>query len=90
MCKQCQSSIFKFSLFESLLHVLCVFVSFNKDKDQDEQKQSKCTSVIEIQHHHLLHCLEKTTVSTLQHFNSLVCGFDDSWKEKKIGLFILN
>ncbi|XP_034549936.1 potassium voltage-gated channel subfamily D member 3-like [Notolabrus celidotus] len=29
------------------------------DKDQDEQK--KPTSVIEIQHHHLLHCLESTT-----------------------------
>ncbi|XP_061582742.1 potassium voltage-gated channel subfamily D member 3-like [Cololabis saira] len=29
--------------------------------EEREQKQNKCTSLIESQHHHLLHCLEKTT-----------------------------
>ncbi|CAL8276567.1 unnamed protein product [Boreogadus saida] len=31
---------------------------------EDEQQLSKSTSLLESQHHHLLHCLEKTTVST--------------------------
>uniref|UniRef100_A0A3Q1B5T0 BTB domain-containing protein n=1 Tax=Amphiprion ocellaris TaxID=80972 RepID=A0A3Q1B5T0_AMPOC len=31
---------------------------------EDEQRLSKSTSLLESQHHHLLHCLEKTTVST--------------------------
>lgn len=30
----------------------------------DEQHTTKGTSLIESQHHHLLHCLEKTTVSS--------------------------
>ncbi|XP_053171000.1 potassium voltage-gated channel subfamily D member 3-like [Scomber japonicus] len=29
--------------------------------EEDEQKMTKTTSLIESQHHHLLHCLEKTT-----------------------------
>lgn len=31
---------------------------------EDEHNVSKTTSLIESQHHHLLHCLEKTTVSS--------------------------
>lgn len=31
---------------------------------EDEQHTTKGTSLIESQHHHLLHCLEKTTVSS--------------------------
>uniref|UniRef100_H3BGI5 Potassium voltage-gated channel, Shal-related subfamily, member 3 n=1 Tax=Latimeria chalumnae TaxID=7897 RepID=H3BGI5_LATCH len=31
---------------------------------EEEQQMSKSTSLIESQHHHLLHCLEKTTVKT--------------------------
>ncbi|XP_059184484.1 potassium voltage-gated channel subfamily D member 3-like isoform X2 [Centropristis striata] len=31
------------------------------DTEEDEQKLSKSSSLIESQHHHLLHCLEKTT-----------------------------
>lgn len=31
---------------------------------EDEQHMTKGTSLIESQHHHLLHCLEKTTVSS--------------------------
>ncbi|XP_060899265.1 potassium voltage-gated channel subfamily D member 3-like isoform X2 [Labrus mixtus] len=31
------------------------------DKEEEEQKQAKTPSLIEIQHHHLLHCLEQTT-----------------------------
>ncbi|XP_042263102.1 potassium voltage-gated channel subfamily D member 3-like isoform X1 [Thunnus albacares] len=37
--------------------------------EEDEQKMTKTTSLLESQHHHLLHCLEKTTyypVSALQ------------------------
>ncbi|KAM7422948.1 hypothetical protein PAMA_010808 [Pampus argenteus] len=37
--------------------------------EEDEQKMAKTTSLLESQHHHLLHCLEKTTyypVSALQ------------------------
>ncbi|XP_033481644.2 A-type voltage-gated potassium channel KCND3-like isoform X2 [Epinephelus lanceolatus] len=32
-----------------------------KDTEEDEQKLTKSTSLLESQHHHLLHCLEKTT-----------------------------
>uniref|UniRef100_A0A3B3VKS0 Potassium voltage-gated channel subfamily D member 3 n=1 Tax=Poecilia latipinna TaxID=48699 RepID=A0A3B3VKS0_9TELE len=32
--------------------------------EEDEQKLIKSTSLLESQHHHLLHCLEKTTVRT--------------------------
>nr|XP_040059556.1 potassium voltage-gated channel subfamily D member 3-like [Gasterosteus aculeatus aculeatus] len=32
-----------------------------KDTEEDEQKLTKCTSLLESQHHHLLNCLEKTT-----------------------------
>ncbi|KAM8917056.1 A-type voltage-gated potassium channel KCND3-like isoform 2-T3 [Spinachia spinachia] len=32
-----------------------------KDTEEDEQKLTKCTSLLEKQHHHLLNCLEKTT-----------------------------
>ncbi|XP_042354135.1 potassium voltage-gated channel subfamily D member 3-like [Plectropomus leopardus] len=31
------------------------------DTEEDEQKLNKSTSLLESQHHHLLHCLEKTT-----------------------------
>ncbi|KAL6112261.1 kcnd3 [Pungitius sinensis] len=31
------------------------------DTEEDEQKLTKCTSLLESQHHHLLNCLEKTT-----------------------------
>ncbi|XP_041815533.1 potassium voltage-gated channel subfamily D member 3-like [Chelmon rostratus] len=31
------------------------------DTEEDEQKLAKSFSLLEIQHHHLLHCLEKTT-----------------------------
>ncbi|KAM3622332.1 uncharacterized protein V6R79_023318 [Siganus canaliculatus] len=31
------------------------------DKEEDEQKLTKAVSLLESQHHHLLHCLEKTT-----------------------------
>uniref|UniRef100_A0A8C6L8D4 Potassium voltage-gated channel subfamily D member 3 n=1 Tax=Nothobranchius furzeri TaxID=105023 RepID=A0A8C6L8D4_NOTFU len=34
-----------------------------------EHRLRKSTSLIESQHHHLLHCLEKTTVSRNKHFN---------------------
>ncbi|XP_041639361.1 potassium voltage-gated channel subfamily D member 3-like [Cheilinus undulatus] len=41
-------------------------------KEEDEHKLTKSTSLIEIQHHHLLHCLEKTTgISPRKHENSL-------------------
>uniref|UniRef100_A0A667YQU2 Potassium voltage-gated channel, Shal-related subfamily, member 3 n=1 Tax=Myripristis murdjan TaxID=586833 RepID=A0A667YQU2_9TELE len=33
----------------------------------EEQRLSKSTSLLESQHHHLLHCLEKTTVSAHNH-----------------------
>eukprot|EP00064_Thunnus_orientalis_P002406 superscaffoldBa00000174_g2413 len=32
-----------------------------KGTEEDEQKMTKTTSLLESQHHHLLHCLEKTT-----------------------------
>ncbi|XP_039653397.1 potassium voltage-gated channel subfamily D member 3-like [Perca fluviatilis] len=31
------------------------------DTEEDEQKRTKSTSLLQSQHHHLLHCLEKTT-----------------------------
>lgn len=43
---------------------------------EDEQHMTKGTSLIESQHHHLLHCLEKTTVSTntiLLHLANALC-----------------
>uniref|UniRef100_A0A3Q0SBK6 A-type voltage-gated potassium channel KCND1 n=1 Tax=Amphilophus citrinellus TaxID=61819 RepID=A0A3Q0SBK6_AMPCI len=46
------------------VHVcLCVY---NQGTEEDEQKLTqKSISLLESQHHHLLHCLEKTTVSRL-------------------------
>jgi len=46
---------------------VCVCVSLTKDTEEDEQKLTKSTSLLESQHHHLLNCLEKTTVGTLEH-----------------------
>lgn len=40
---------------------VCVF----QGSTEDEKRLSKSTSLLESQHHHLLHCLEKTTVSVL-------------------------
>lgn len=41
-------------------YVLCVFLQGSLEEDQ---QLKKTTSLLESQHHHLLHCLEKTTVS---------------------------
>lgn len=41
---------------------------------EEEQHMTKGTSLIESQHHHLLHCLEKTTVSTSTALPSLGQG----------------
>lgn len=49
-------------------HRCCVFLWLIKAKEEDEQKLAKSISLLESQHHHLLQCLEKTTVGTLQHF----------------------
>lgn len=44
---------------------MCVCVC-NQGTEEDEQKPTqKSISLLESQHHHLLHCLEKTTVSAL-------------------------
>lgn len=43
-----------------------VFLWLFKDTEEDEQKLTKSVSLLESQHHHLLHCLEKTTVGTLK------------------------
>lgn len=45
---------------------MCVFVWLFQDTEEDEQKLTKSVSLLESQHHHLLHCLEKTTVGTLE------------------------
>ena len=42
---------------------VCVCVFFSQSSTEEEQRLSKSTSLLESQHHHLLHCLEKTTVS---------------------------
>ena len=48
-------------------HQCCVFIWLIKAKEEDEQKLAKSISLLKSQHHHLLQCLEKTTVGTLQH-----------------------
>jgi len=53
-----------------VLHLVWVLVFFPllflaiQGSTEDEQHMTKGTSLIESQHHHLLHCLEKTTVSS--------------------------
>lgn len=56
-----------------------------KDTEEDEQKLIKSLSLLESQHHHLLQCLEKTTVGTLEHFSifdsdSFICK--KSWLQR--------
>lgn len=46
------------------LSAVCVSLWLFKDTEEDEQKLTKSVSLLESQHHHLLHCLEKTTVGT--------------------------
>lgn len=44
----------------------CACVCVSQSSCEEEQRLSKSTSLLESQHHHLLHCLEKTTVGTRQ------------------------
>lgn len=46
------------------LSTVCASLWLFKDTEADEQKLTKSISLLESQHHHLLHCLEKTTVGT--------------------------
>lgn len=51
----------------------------NQGTEEDEQKLTKCTSLLESQHHHLLHCLEKTTVSASPSPSLSLSLFDFNW-----------
>lgn len=64
----CINTTMSFESFNT--YQLCVCV-VTQGTEEDEQKMTKTTSLLESQHHHLLHCLEKTTVGTheQQHFN---------------------
>lgn len=51
----------------SIALIICVCVSILQSSTEEEQRLSKSASLLESQHHHLLHCLEKTTVSVHTH-----------------------
>lgn len=65
--------------------ILCVCVVL-QSSCEEEQRLSKSTSLLESQHHHLLHCLEKTTVSSNTHTHTHnKTTIDRREKNKKLG-----
>lgn len=59
----------------SFVCFVCVCVCVLQSSTEEEQRLSKSTSLLESQHHHLLHCLEKTTVSAQTHTHTFVSVF---------------